>query len=418
MGLWKSLFGPAAPPARPYVDEGVALTKKLIGLLNLREWASGTPEYTKEEWEAIERELNSFQRMADGNAVKDGQSQMLFHSEIVDNMQRNLGGEALCRLAGTGWVTVSGWEIGGECPEDWRMRVSTYLKAWAMKLDPDALLQMAQLLALAGYKSEGREAAKIVADRFPAYSPRFFGGAKNSELVESITERARDVISDISKSRMLLHGLSGDDSILAVWKLLFSPTLQKHFGSGDSFEWTEKLIAHFADGNQSAFSAHYTSLIPEVKEAMSKYPELSISYPPWSMVSLDMRVGMIPWITPAFDRGFGIFLENRCALEKHFGVVLPFAFFLRGGPGNSRATAFRVCAPSNEVRVSAECWLIRAFLNRQKDGPHETLAPDHTNRTFSVHNYCDEDGLDKKTFFETTDSFGREEEDFADFLHG
>lgn len=416
MGLLKALFGPATPPAKPYVDEGLALTKRLIGLLNLPDWASGTPTFTKREIEAIDRELNSFQRMADGEARKDGHSQMLFHPEVIGTMQRTFGGEALRRLAGPGLDI--GWDIDGDCPEDWRTRVSTYLKAWAMKLDPDALLEMAQLLALAGYKSEGREAARIVADRFAAYSPRFFVGVNDPGLVESITERARDVVSEISKPRLLLLGLNGEESILAIWKLLFSPTLQKHFGSGNSLDWTKKLIAHFADGNEKAYSSQYNSLIPEVKAAMSRFPSFSISNPPWSMVSLDMRVGMIPWVTPMFDRGFGIFLENCCALEKHFGDVLPFAFFLRGGPGESRATAFRVCAPTNAVRVGAEYWLMRAYLDRQDDGPHATLAPDEADRTFSVHNYLDKDGIHKKIFFETTDSFGREEEDFAEFLQG
>ncbi len=220
----------------------------------------------------------------------------------------------------------------------------------------------------------------------------------------------------------LLSGCRSDSGIsrLPVTLLLSLPLFLRLLLllSGRSFEWTEKLIAHFTDGNKSAFSTHYTSLIPEVKEAMSKCPEFSISNPPWSMVSLDMRVGMIPWITPLFERGFGIFLDNRCALEKRFGDVLPFAFFLRGGPGESRATAFRVCAPTNGVRVSAEYWLMRAYLDRPVDGPHATVASDDSAQTFSVHDYRDEDGIDKKIFFETTDSFGREEEDFAEFLQG
>lgn len=136
------------------------------------------------------------------------------------------------------------------------------------------------------------------------------------------------------------------------------------------------------------------------------------------MVSLDMQIALVPWITPIFDRGLAIFLKHGSALEKHFGDVLPFAFFLRGGPGDSPETAFRVCAPSNEVRVSAEYWLMRAYLDRRKEGPHATLAPDEAGRTFSLHHYIDQHGARKRVFFETTDSLGREEEDFSDFLNG
>jgi len=33
-----------------------------------------------------------------------------------------------------------------------------------------------------------------------------------------------------------------------------------------------------------------------------------------------------------------------------------------------------------------------------------------------MHNYTDQDSAEKEVFFETTDSFGREEEDFQQFL--
>lgn len=415
MGLLKVLFGSAKPPARPYVDEGLRFTKELIEQFNLTDWASGTPQYSEQEAAAIDQELANFQRMADGEARKQGHDQMLFHPEAIGRMQRTFGSEALLRLAGPPFDIV--WDLDGDCPEDWRMRVSTYLKAWAMNLDPDALLGMAPLLALAGYKTEGEKAAGIVAAWFPSYAPRFFAGAADPKLVQRITERARELVSDISKPRLVLHGLNPQDSILAIWNLLFSPPLQKHFGSSDSLEWTKKLIAKFAEGDQTAFSAQYSNLMPEVKAAMSRSLEFSISNPPWSMVSLDMRLGLIPWVTPAFDKGFAILLKNGCALEKHFGDVLPFAFFLRGGPGESQESAIRVCAPASAVRASAEHWLMRAYLDRREEGAHASIEG-KDGRTFSVHHYVDQDGSKRKLFFETTDSFGREEEDFREFLQG
>jgi len=275
---------------------------------------------------------------------------------------------------------------------------------------------MAKLLALAGYKIEGKHAAAIVVEWFPSYAPRFFTGRQSPGVVESIIARAKDTMGEISKSRLHLHGLNGRDSITAIWKVLFSPTLREHFGSDRSLEWTEKLIANFAEGNQTAFSAQYKSLIPEVNAVMSICPEYSMSNPPWSMVSIDMLLGMIPWVTPAFDKGFAILLENGSALEKRFGEVLSFAFFLRGGPGDSKGTAFRVCAPTNPVRASAEHWLMRGYLVRRQQGFHATLAPDEAGRTFSLHRYTDQHGIEKDVFFETTDSFGREEEDFREFL--
>jgi len=216
-------------------------------------------------------------------------------------------------------------------------------------------------------------------------------------------------------TRALLFGLNGEESTIALWKLLFSPPLRKHFGSDWSLEWSGRLVASFAQGKRAAFSDQYNRLAPQVKAALAGYSKYSMTNPPWSMVSLDMLIGLIPWVTPVFDRGLAILLSEGSALEKQFGVVLPFAFFLRGGPGDSKETAFRVCAPTQAVRASAEHWLMRAYLWRRKEGMHTSLKDD-TGRTFSMHTYTDQDGAEKDVFFETTDSFGREKEDFQQFL--
>lgn len=218
-------------------------------------------------------------------------------------------------------------------------------------------------------------------------------------------------------TRPLLHGLTDEESVLAIWKLLFSPPLREHFGSDWTYEWSSRLAANFADGNQVAFSDQYNSLAPDVEAALSRHPKYSMANAPWSMASLDMRLGLIPWITPIFDQAFAMLLSEGSALEKHFGDVLPFAFFLRGGPGDSKETAFRVCAPANAVRAGAEHWLMRAYLWRREQVLHATLAPDETGRTFSLHEYIDQTGIQKNVFFETTHSFGREKDDFQDFLH-
>ena len=215
--------------------------------------------------------------------------------------------------------------------------------------------------------------------------------------------------------RLLLHGLNEEQSAIALWKLLFSPHLQKHFGSAWSFEWTGKLSDHLMNGNKGAFSEQYNSLRSEVETVMSGQPNYSMANPPWSMLSLDLRVGLIPWVTPVFDRWLAALLTEGSAMEKHFGEVLPIAFFLQGGPGDSTATAFRVCAPGNAVRAAAEHWLMRAYLVRQSESYHATIS-DQAGRTFSVHRYVDGIGPRKGVYFETMGSFGREEDDFREFL--
>ena len=214
----------------------------------------------------------------------------------------------------------------------------------------------------------------------------------------------------------LLYGLNDEESIIALWKLLFSPSLRKHFGSDWSLEWSSKLVANFAEGH-AAFSNQYNHLAPQVKAASASNSEYSMTNPPWSMVSLDMRLGLVPWVTSAFDRALEVLLSEGSALAKDFGTVVPFAFFLRGGPGDSKETAFRVCAPSQCVRAAAEHWLMRAYLWRPgRYAAHMTSRRNNDGLQFSIHRFTDEDGAESDVFFETTESFGREAEDIQQFL--
>lgn len=135
-------------------------------------------------------------------------------------------------------------------------------------------------------------------------------------------------------ARLLLHGLNEEDSAAAVWNLLFSPQLRNHFGSAWSREWTNKLVENLASSDQAAFSKQYNSLSGDVRAVLSGGPKYSMANPPWSMASLDMGLGLIPWITPIFERLLAMLLSEGAAFEKHFGEVVPFAFFLRGGPGD------------------------------------------------------------------------------------
>jgi hypothetical protein len=217
-------------------------------------------------------------------------------------------------------------------------------------------------------------------------------------------------------NRHLLYGLSSEQTLAVVWKLLFSPSLQKHFGPEPSLHWCENLIDTYASGHHAEFSAEYNRMAAQVGKILQEEPKLSLERPPWAMISLDMRIGLIPWVTPIFDRFLLVLFSSGMALEKHFGDVLPVAFIAKGGPGDSTGTAFRIYAPSGPVRASAEHWLMRAYLWRREQILHASLSPDKDGRTFSMHRYTDLEGMEKSIFFETTESFGREEEDFRQFL--
>lgn len=213
----------------------------------------------------------------------------------------------------------------------------------------------------------------------------------------------------------LLYGLNSDESLIVFWKLLFSPSLRKHFGSESSLQWCENLIATFLAGDHATFSARCDTMAAEVEAASSGQPQLSITNPPWAMLSLDMLIGMVPWANPIFGRFLVLFLAEGSANWKG-KPILPIAFVTSGGPGDSKDTAIRICAPSNAARVSAEYWLMRGYLCRREEGAHFSLASDEQGRTFSMHHYTDESGQKKSIYFETTDSFGREKNDFDEFL--
>ena len=214
----------------------------------------------------------------------------------------------------------------------------------------------------------------------------------------------------------LLYGLDSDESLLAFWKLLFGPSLRKRLGSEHSRQWCEKLMETFLAGDHATFRARCDTMAREVEAASSGLPQLSLENPPWAMLSLDMRIGMVPWATPIFGRFLLLFLATGSANWKD-KPVLPIAFVTSGGPGDSKDTAIRICAPSNAVRVSAEYWLMRGYLSRREEGPHFSLAPDQQGRKFSMHAYTDESGQKKNIYFDTTYSFGHERDDFDAFLH-
>ncbi|MGB8475946.1 MAG: hypothetical protein WCE61_17840 [Candidatus Acidiferrum sp.] len=182
MGLLRRFFGSGKRKEKPYLDGGMHLLAKLVEVLQLDDWPKLIPQYTEAEQQAIVKQLQDFQQIA--NEVVGGQA--TFHPEIIESLRRVQVAQGLQNLAAAGWI------FGGESdvPEDWKALISTYLKAWASGLDPLCLMEMADLLARAGYQAEARNAFKVVL-LFPTYAQEFYGGHDASDTVNRIMSDAR-----------------------------------------------------------------------------------------------------------------------------------------------------------------------------------------------------------------------------------
>ncbi len=181
---WK-IFG--KEKGQPYVDAGTALTFKLPRSLNLPDWNDGLPNYTQEEIAAIDRRLSQFQQMA--NCELRGE--VKFHPDLVPELQRRLAGEALAEFARNKLILQS-----EDTPTDWRPLASTFLKAWASRLDPFTLLELGDLLAKVGYKSEAREVLQVVL-LFPTYAHTLWG-KNDDELLGNIVNEANETLQNLN----------------------------------------------------------------------------------------------------------------------------------------------------------------------------------------------------------------------------
>lgn|GEM_PF-5256392 len=218
------------------------------------------------------------------------------------------------------------------------------------------------------------------------------------------------------KRELELHGLNREQSLLAVWMLLFSPLLRTKIGAAASLEWTHSLIDDFERGDDESFSRRYREMDESTRTIQAEHTKPSIQNPPWSMLSLDLRIAAFPWVSPMFDRFLLMVLSTGSAMEKHFGDVLPFAFIVSGGPGDTPQTAIRICAPSQAVRASAEHWIMRAFLHRREEGSHFNVGQAELGRLISVHNYTATNGEERSIFFDISSSFDHEREDFISLI--
>ncbi len=181
MGLLGRILGRGNSQQKPYIDAGVSLMYKLTTSLSLPGWKDGLPSYTSTELEAINRRMSSFQKMA--NDIAGGE--VKFHPEAVPDLQRILCAEALIELAG------DDWKFADEVPRNWKKCVATYLKAWVSNFNPQALMELGDLLVKAGYRNEAKGTFRVLL-LFPTYAETYFAGQQTPDLVDSIVSSAKD----------------------------------------------------------------------------------------------------------------------------------------------------------------------------------------------------------------------------------
>ena len=199
--------------------------------------------------------------------------------------------------------------------------------------------------------------------------------------------------------------------------MLFSPFLRERVCVKECFAFCDELIHLHFWAKPAEFVDAYERMAARLNKLLPEVPVPSLANPPWAMISLDMRNGLIPWVTPGFGEFLRILLlANDGRFEGAFGDELPIAFILHGGPGDSKETAFRLATPSGAVRASAEYWLVRTYLPRAEQRLHANLTPETDGRTFNMHRYLDQHGVEKYIYFDTTRSLGREKEDFLECL--
>jgi hypothetical protein len=170
----------------------------------------------------------------------------------------------------------------------------------------------------------------------------------------------------------------------------------------------DELIRLHSFGKPAQFVAEYERMAERLNKLLPEMPVPSLTNPPCAMISLDLRNGLTPWVTPGFGEFLRILLLSTDGrFEGAFGDELPIAFILHGGPGDNKETAFRLATPSGAVRASAEYWLVRTYLPRAEQRLYASLNPEADGRTFNMHRYLDQHGAEKYIYFDTARSAGK-----------
>lgn len=99
--------------------------------------------------------------------------------------------EALIELAG------DEWKFSDEPPSNWKECVATYLTAWVSNFNPQALLELGDLLVKTRYRSEAKETFRVLL-LFPTYAEIYFAGQQTPDLVNSIVSSAKDSLRELA----------------------------------------------------------------------------------------------------------------------------------------------------------------------------------------------------------------------------
>ena len=151
MRMLKGPLGKKEAPTKPYVEAGFRLTYKLVDSLSLEGWAGTISSYTEKEAKAVKQSRAGVQKEF---------GDVRLHPEtgrLIAGRYRSQAATALRDLAGEGWAFTRKEAL----PPDWKQRISTYLKSWAADFSPFSMHGVAELLILAGYKSEAKEAWQV-----------------------------------------------------------------------------------------------------------------------------------------------------------------------------------------------------------------------------------------------------------------
>lgn len=197
MGLLDILFG----GQKSYADAGFALIIKLTASFNLPGWKDGLPDYTPAEIEAIARNIDSFQEMAN----KEAGGKVKFHPEIIPKLHGMLAADALIELAEMKFdeICAAAGSItaildGRHNISNFKERLSTLLKAWASNLNPKAMLEVGRILVDAGHVSEAKDAFRVIL-MFPSYSGKYYAGNQTPEMLDKIVKEARESLDILSR---------------------------------------------------------------------------------------------------------------------------------------------------------------------------------------------------------------------------
>ncbi len=164
----------------------MTLAYELVTSLNLPDWNEARAGYRPDEMDAINRELSSFQKMA--NEELGGEAK--FHPDVGPELTRKLTAQALVDLADheCAYADIA--------PANWKNYAATYLKAWVAQLDPLTLMRLGELFAKAGLRNEAKDTLRVVL-LFPTYADTYYSGQRNVDLVDDIVNSAKEALEQL-----------------------------------------------------------------------------------------------------------------------------------------------------------------------------------------------------------------------------